>query len=93
MYSVISDAPGDVSDVGNFIDDRMKDVDSELTGPPFDSVREYNFEGGSSDAGSLSSLNASSSDSNHDYDCLNEWGPKFSRLADMYGAGQVLEQD
>ncbi|GFN86028.1 neural-cadherin [Plakobranchus ocellatus] len=79
-------------DVGNFIDDRMKDADGDEGAPPYDAVREYAFEGGDSDAGSLSSLNTSSSgDNDHEYDYLNDWGPKFSRLANMYGTGMEEE--
>lgn len=74
-------------DVGNFIDDRMKEADGDEGAPPYDAVREYAFEGGDSDAGSLSSLNTSNSDNDHEYDYLNDWGPKFSRLATMYGPG------
>jgi hypothetical protein len=52
---------------------------------------EFAFEGTGSDAGSLSSLNtsssSSSSDNENDLDDLKEWGPKFVRLAEMYGAG------
>ncbi|XP_055891438.1 neural-cadherin-like [Biomphalaria glabrata] len=86
-------APRDKADIGSFIDDRMKDANNDEGAPPHDAVREYSFEGEGSDAGSLSSLSTSSSDQTHDYDYLNDWGPKFSLLADMYGAGQVLEQD
>ncbi|KAH9502649.1 hypothetical protein Btru_074016 [Bulinus truncatus] len=85
--------PKDKPDIGSFIDDRMKDADNDDGAPPHDSVREYSFEGGGSDAGSLSSLSTSSSDGAHDYDYLNDWGPKFSLLADMYGAGQEFEQE
>lgn len=85
------DAPGDKPDVGVFIDDRMRDADEDDGAPPHDSVREFTFEGGESDAGSLSSLNTSSSDRSQDYDYLNEWGPKFAKLADMYGAGQEMD--
>lgn len=69
----------------------MKDADNDDGAAPYDSVREYAFEGGSSDAGSLSSLNTSSSDGDQDYDYLTDWGPKFSKLANMYGTGQDLE--
>lgn len=72
--------------MGSFIKDRIKDTENEE--PNTDSTREFNFEGGNSDAGSLSSLNTSSSGGSQDYDYLSEWGPKFAKLADMYGAGQ-----
>ncbi|ESO86530.1 hypothetical protein LOTGIDRAFT_167053 [Lottia gigantea] len=80
--------PGEDPDVGGFIDDRLGDADDDPNGPPPDSVCEYAYEGGGSDAGSLSSLNTTSSDGDQDYDYLNDWGPKFAKLADMYGAGQ-----
>ncbi|XP_071091775.1 neural-cadherin-like isoform X1 [Haliotis cracherodii] len=80
-------APGESPDVGNFIDDRLVDADDDDNAPPHDAVREFVYEGEGSDAGSLSSLNTSSSISEQDYDYLNDWGPKFAKLADMYGAG------
>lgn len=73
--------------MGNFIDDRLVDADDDDNAPPHDAVREFVYEGEGSDAGSLSSLNTSSSISEQDYDYLNDWGPKFAKLADMYGAG------
>lgn len=84
--------PADGPDVGNYIDDRIRDADNDDNAPPFDNVREFVYEGSGSDAGSLSSLNTSSgSDGDNDYDALNNWGPKFAKLADMYGAGQPAE--
>ncbi|KAK3581134.1 hypothetical protein CHS0354_033929 [Potamilus streckersoni] len=80
--------PGDAPDVGNFITERLTDADNEENAPPHDSVREYIYEGGGSDAGSLSSLNTRSSSEDHDYNYLNDWGPKFSRLANMYGGSE-----
>ncbi|GFS24762.1 neural-cadherin [Elysia marginata] len=80
----------DRPDVGSFIDSRIRDTEND--DDPFKDVpMEFNYEGGNSDAGSLSSLNTSSSGGSQDYDYLNDWGPKFARLADMYGAGQNLE--
>lgn len=79
----------DRPDVGTFIKDRINEAEND--DPLNDSTREYNFEGGNSDAGSLSSLNTSSSGGSQDYDYLSDWGPKFAKLADMYGAGQDLD--
>ena len=90
---LFSDAPGDKPDVGDFINERMSDADNDPGAPPHDSVMEFAFEGAGSDAGSLSSLNTSSSADSADYDYLNEWGPKFTRLAEMYGAGLEGEED
>ncbi|XP_041375475.1 neural-cadherin-like [Gigantopelta aegis] len=89
----LTNAPGETPDVGNFINDRLGDADQDGGAPPHDSVREFAHEGGDSDAGSLSSLNTTSSTRSQDYDYLNDWGPKFAKLADMYGAGQEAEED
>jgi len=74
--------------IGDFIDDRMGDADYDPNAPPYDSVREYQYEGSNSINGSLSSLNSSSSASEQDYDYLNNWGPRFAKLAEMYGGGE-----
>ena len=47
--------------VGDFIEDRLGDADDDPNAPPYDSVREYQYEGSGSLAGSLSSLQSSSS--------------------------------
>ncbi|CAH1778847.1 unnamed protein product [Owenia fusiformis] len=78
--------PGDSPDVGDFINNRLGDADDDPANPPHDSVREYAYEGGGSEAGSLSSLNSSESSDNDNFDYLDDWGPRFSKLADMYGA-------
>ena len=45
----------------------------------------YEYAGDGSSAGSLSSLDESVKSRDEDYDYLNEWGPKFNKIADVYG--------
>lgn len=73
----------DRPDIGDFINKRLDEADDDPNSPPYDTPIDFDFEGGNSSVGSLSSLNTSSS-GDQDYDYLNEWGPKFAKLADMY---------
>ncbi|KAG9479109.1 hypothetical protein GDO78_012655 [Eleutherodactylus coqui] len=68
-----------------FIWERLKEADVDPCAPPYDSLQTYAFEGNGSVAESLSSLESISSNSEHNYDYLSDWGPRFKRLADMYG--------
>ena len=86
VYPIFVSARNDQPDVGDFINGRLNDADGDPTNCPGDEVKVYDYEGSGSDAGSLSSLNSTSSGGDQDFDYLNDWGPKFGRLADMYGA-------
>ena len=44
----------------------------------------YAYEGEGSDAGSLSSIGSLMSEEELDLDHLQEWGPKFTKLAKLY---------
>ncbi|KAG5841804.1 hypothetical protein ANANG_G00170830 [Anguilla anguilla] len=68
-----------------FIWDRLKDADVDPSAPPYDSLQTYAFEGSGSVAESLSSLESLSTDSDQNYDYLSDWGPRFKKLADLYG--------
>ncbi|KAM6953458.1 cadherin-7-like [Aplochiton taeniatus] len=68
-----------------FIWDRLNDADVDPSAPPYDSLQTYAFEGSGSVAESLSSLESLSTDSEHNYDYLSNWGPRFKKLADLYG--------
>ncbi|XP_062843332.1 cadherin-7a isoform X2 [Trichomycterus rosablanca] len=72
----------------DFIWERLKEADVDPGAPPYDSLQTYAFEGNGSAAQSLSSLESLSSNSEHNYDFLSDWGPRFKKLADLYGHGE-----
>nr|XP_043886538.1 cadherin-8 isoform X4 [Solea senegalensis] len=75
-------------DVDEFINIRLHEADNDPTAPPYDSIQIYGYEGRGSIAGSLSSLETASSDSDQNYDYLREWGPRFRRLGELYSVGE-----
>uniref|UniRef100_A0A674N886 Cadherin-10 n=1 Tax=Takifugu rubripes TaxID=31033 RepID=A0A674N886_TAKRU len=72
-------------DVRDFISQRLQDNDGDPTAPPYDSLATYAYEGNGSVAESLSSLESVTTEGDQDYNYLSEWGPRFKKLADMYG--------
>ncbi|KAJ8417752.1 hypothetical protein AAFF_G00225950, partial [Aldrovandia affinis] len=75
-------------DVDEFINVRLHEADNDPTAPPYDSIQIYGYEGRGSIAGSLSSLETASSESDQNYDYLKEWGPRFRRLGELYSVGE-----
>uniref|UniRef100_A0A3B1J6E8 Cadherin 24 n=1 Tax=Astyanax mexicanus TaxID=7994 RepID=A0A3B1J6E8_ASTMX len=61
--------------VGEFLRLRLAQVTFDPTQPPYDSVQVYGLEGTGSRAGSLSSLESEG---------LEEWGPQFRKLAQLF---------
>ncbi|KAF4090872.1 hypothetical protein AMELA_G00030580 [Ameiurus melas] len=80
-------------DVDEFIKTRVCDADNDPTAPPYDSIQVYGYEGRGSIAGSLSSLESVTTDSDLDYDYLQNWGPRFKKLADLYGTKDSATED
>lgn len=62
----------------------LEAADGDPNVPPYDTALIYDYEGEGSLAGSLSSIASGSSDGDQDYDYLNDWGPRFQKLANMY---------
>ncbi|XP_055674779.1 cadherin-15 [Falco peregrinus] len=77
--------PSSPSDIEDFINEGLEAADSDPSMPPYDTALIYDYEGSGSVASPLSSIVSSLTDEDQDYDYLNEWGPRFRRLADLYG--------
>ncbi|KAM6430606.1 cadherin-15 isoform 2-T3 [Liasis olivaceus] len=73
------------SDIEDFINEGLEAADGDPSVPPYDTALIYDYEGGCSVSGSLSSILSSLADEDQDYDYLKEWGPRFRRLAELYG--------
>uniref|UniRef100_A0A8D2ZKK8 Cadherin-5 n=1 Tax=Scophthalmus maximus TaxID=52904 RepID=A0A8D2ZKK8_SCOMX len=72
-------------DMAAMIESKKDEADHDRDGVPYDTLHIYGYEGAESLAESLSSLGSSSTGSNLDYDFLNDWGPRFRTLAELYG--------
>ncbi|XP_023379354.1 cadherin-5 [Pteropus vampyrus] len=79
-------ARGGPGDMATVIEVKKDEADHDGGGPPYDTLHIYGYEGSESIAESLSSLGTDSSDSDVDYDFLNDWGPRFKMLAELYGS-------
>nr|XP_046212243.1 cadherin-18-like [Oncorhynchus gorbuscha]XP_046212244.1 cadherin-18-like [Oncorhynchus gorbuscha]XP_046212245.1 cadherin-18-like [Oncorhynchus gorbuscha] len=71
-------------DVQEFIKQRLVEADMDTSGPPYDSLQTYAYEGQMSPTGSISSLDSPGTHSEQDYNYLDDWGPEFQKLAELY---------
>ena len=79
--------PDDFPEIGDVIADRLCDGDTCIP-PSNDSLKGFDQEGGGSQGGSISSVESGgSSDDGQDFGYLDNWGPPFQKLADLYGNG------
>ncbi|XP_059387336.1 cadherin-18-like isoform X4 [Carassius carassius] len=72
-------------EIGEFIKQRVAEADQDTSVPPYDSLQTYAYEGQGSPAGSISSLGSAGAHSELDYNSLDDWGPKFEKMAEIYG--------
>ncbi|XP_034537331.1 cadherin-5 [Notolabrus celidotus] len=95
LYAMVQKAPlhhpqptACKGDMAAMIEVKKDEADHDRDGFPYDTLHIYGYEGPESLAGSLSSLESSSSGSNVDYDFLSDWGPRFRTLAELYGVDE-----
>ncbi|XP_069073269.1 cadherin-5 [Pleurodeles waltl] len=77
--------PARNGDMAFMIEVKKDEADNDSDVLPYDTLHIFGYEGSESIVESLSSLESGSSDSDIDYDVLNDWGPRFKMLADLYG--------
>ncbi|KAE8744365.1 hypothetical protein FOCC_FOCC009018 [Frankliniella occidentalis] len=83
----------DVPDICGFLDGKKQTVDADPETNPFDDVRHYAYEGDGNTSGSLSSLASGTDEGDLNFDYLSSFGPRFRKLADMYGEDPSDEED
>ncbi|KAF6207435.1 hypothetical protein GE061_018678 [Apolygus lucorum] len=84
----------EVPNISGFLDDKKQAVDNDPDSTPFDDVRHYAYEGGDGNStGSLSSLASGTDDGDLNFDYLSNFGPRFRKLADMYGEDPSDDED
>ncbi|KAL1114964.1 hypothetical protein AAG570_007787 [Ranatra chinensis] len=82
-----------VPDICGFLDGKKQSVDNDPETNPFDDVRHYAYEGDGNTTGSLSSLASGTDEGDLNFDYLSNFGPRFRKLADMYGEDPSDEED
>ncbi|XP_062128404.1 DE-cadherin [Drosophila sulfurigaster albostrigata] len=77
--------PNDIPDIGDFLGGKKENCDRDTGAFTVDDVRHYAYEGDGNSDGSLSSLASCTDDGDLNFDYLSNFGPRFRKLADMYG--------
>ncbi|EDW61365.2 DE-cadherin [Drosophila virilis] len=77
--------PNDIPDIGDFLGGKKENCDRDTGANTVDDVRHYAYEGDGNSDGSLSSLASCTDDGDLNFDYLSNFGPRFRKLADMYG--------
>ncbi|XP_030373740.1 DE-cadherin [Scaptodrosophila lebanonensis] len=77
--------PNDIPDIGDFLGGKKENCDRDVSAYTVDDVRHYAYEGDGNSDGSLSSLASCTDDGDLNFDYLSNFGPRFRKLADMYG--------
>merc|ERR1719229_987321 len=77
--------PPEAPDIQTFLTSNKERVDDDPDANPYDDLRHYAYEGDGNSNGSLSSLNSGTDDGDLEFEYLHNFGPRFKKLADMYG--------
>lgn len=85
LYAAVRRPAACQGDMAVMIEVKKDEADQDRDGIPYDTLHIYGYEGPGSLAGSLSTLDSSSTGSSLDYDFLQDWGPRFRTLAELYG--------
>ncbi|KAJ8923494.1 hypothetical protein NQ315_010072 [Exocentrus adspersus] len=79
---VMRENPDVPADISAFLDTKKRCDPDNL---PYDDVRHYAYEGDGNSTGSLSSLASCTDEGDLKFNYLSNFGPRFRKLADMYG--------
>jgi len=94
---ILNKSHGNGINVGEFIKNRIRDIDDDPSQPPYDSLQEYAYEGeplARNEECTLSTLTITSKDQNDidkelELEYLKNMGPKFQYIAKLYiGTGE-----
>lgn len=79
------DFGNEMPDIGGYLVDKKDSCDKDNDEHEIDDLRHYGYEGDGNSTGSLSSLASCTDDGDLNFDYLSNFGPRFRKLADMYG--------